>query len=272
MIPYFQIDAIQVGPVTLQMWGILVSSGILLAMYLCYRLANRYFLSPTLIFDLGLWAIIGGLIGGRFGHIFFYNFSYYWSRPEEILKFWHGGASSLGGFLGAAIAIVIFVTWRKLKLKDLWPYLDITSLGLWLGWGVGRIGCFFIHDHPGRLSNFFLAVNFPNGARHDLGLYESLVAFLLFTLYSLLFKRLIKIRWGLVFIFSFATYAIARFFLDFLRATDLPYSDPRYFYLTPAQWGMGMLLAGLTIILICSKIMKQKSGTNLDRSYQSIKL
>jgi len=258
MLPYFQIDAIQAGPVTFQMWGMWVSLGILSAMYLCYRLAKRYFLSPALIFDLGLWAIIGGLIGGRFGHVFFYNFNYYWSRPEEIFKFWHGGASSLGGFLGAAVAIIIFVRWRNLKLKDLWPYFDIVSLGLWLGWGIGRIGCFFIHDHPGRLSNFLLAVNFSAGARHDLGLYESLVAFLILILYSLLFRRLIKIRWGLIFIYSLATYAVARFFLDFLRATDLPYSDPRYLYLTPAQWGMAAIVIVLTFYLVWSKIGRQK--------------
>ena len=101
-------------------------------------------------------------------------------------------------------------------------------------------------------------MRFPAGARFDLGLLESLLAFLLFTLYSLLFSRLIKLRWGLVFILSFMDYAIARFLLDFLRATDLPVSDIRYGGLTPAQWGMIALFLGLTLLLILSNI-KRKS-------------
>jgi len=260
MLPYFQIDAVQVGPITLQVWGMWVSLGILVGVYLSYRLATRYFLSPVLMLDLAIWGIIGGLIGARLGHVLFYNFDYYFFHPAEIVKFWHGGASSLGGFLGAAVAIGILVVLRRLKFKELLAYLDIGMLSFWLAWGIGRIGCFFIHDHPGRLSNFFLAVNFPGGARHDLGLYESLFSFLLFTIYYLLFTRLIKIRWGLVFVYSLAAYAVGRFCLDFLRATDLPYSDPRYFYLTPAQWGMAVVFLGLTFYLVWSKITKQKNG------------
>ncbi|MFA6486641.1 MAG: prolipoprotein diacylglyceryl transferase family protein [Candidatus Magasanikbacteria bacterium] len=260
MIPYFQIDAIQAGPITFQMWGIMVAAGMLAGIFLTSYLARRFFLSPILMLDIGVWGIIGGFIGGRFGHIVFYEFPYYWSRPEEILKFWHGGASSLGGFLGAVIAIAIFARVRGLRLRDLWPYLDIVSLGLWLGWGIGRVGCFFIHDHPGRLSDFWLAVNFPNGARHDLGLYESLVSLVIFAVFGLLFKKIVRRGWGQVGLYSLLAYSVIRFFLDFLRARDVPLSDPRYWFLTPAQWGMAVIFFGLTFYLVYSKITKQKNG------------
>jgi len=258
MIPYFQIDALRMGPIILQMWGLWVSAGILAAILLSYKLAQKYFLSVNLMLDLGVWGIIGGLIGARFGHVFFYDWSYYAANLNEIWKFWHGGASSLGGFIGAGLAISILILRRGIQLKDLLPYLDIGAFSLWLGWGIGRIGCFFIHDHPGRLTSFFLAVNFPSGARHDLGLYESLCALLIFIVYSLLFKKLIKRGWGLVAISSFLTYAVARFCLDFLRSTDLPISDPRYLYLTPAQWGMATIVFLLTIWLVYSKITERK--------------
>jgi phosphatidylglycerol:prolipoprotein diacylglycerol transferase len=38
-------------------------------------------------------------------------------------------------------------------------------------------------------------------------------------------------------------YGTARFFLDFLRSTDLPYSDARYLGLTPAQFAALILVA-----------------------------
>jgi len=128
------------------------------------------------------------------------------------------------------------------------------AVGLWLGWGIGRVGCFLIHDHPGTLSHFMLAVKYPGGARFDLGLMESILGFLLFGIFALLFSRLTKIRSGLVVGWSVACYAVARFFLDFLRATDLPGSDVRYGGLTPAQWGMLTVVAVLTFKLIYDRM------------------
>lgn len=258
MLPYFQYNAITLGPIVLQVWGLWVAGGVLAGIFLSERLAKKYFLNPLIIWDLGLWGLAGGLLGARLAHILFYDLSYYLVHPEEIIKFWHGGASSLGGFLGATIAIAIFARWRKFSWRELLPYFDVGVVGLWLGWGIGRIGCFFIHDHLGRLSNFFLAVNFPDGARHDLGLYDSLLGFALFAICYLLFVRLIKIRWGLVTGLSFASYAFVRFWLDFLRAADIALPDARYGYLTPAQWGMGAVFFGLTILGIYSKFKRLK--------------
>lgn len=259
MIPFFEYNAFVFGPITIQVWGVFVSLGILAAVFLSMRLAKKYFLSDQLMLDIALWALMGGLLGARIFHVLFYALDYYQQYPGEIFKFWHGGASSLGGFAGAGLAVFMFAKLRRFKLVDFAPYLDISVLSLWLGWAIGRLGCFFIHDHPGRLSHFFLAVNFPGGARHDLGLYESILALGIFVVYFLLFKKLIKIQWGLVAMLSFMDYALARFLLDFLRATDLPWSDARYLYLTPAQWGMIGVFSALTFLLIWIKIKRHKN-------------
>jgi prolipoprotein diacylglyceryltransferase len=96
--------------------------------------------------------------------------------------------------------------------------------------------------------------------RHDLGLYESIFSFFIFIIFALLFKKLVKIGWGLVTGFSFGLYAVGRFFLDFLRATDLDYSDAKYFYLTPAQWGMLVIMLTLTFWVIFAKIKRVKNS------------
>ena len=259
MIPYFQYNAFQIGPVTIQIWGLFVSLGLVAGVLLAYRLARKYVFSTQVVLDLAIWNMVGGLIGARIFHIIFYEPVYYLENPAEIIKFWHGGASSLGGFLGAAVATYIFIRLRHFSLKEILPYADIGVLSLWLGWAVGRLGCFFIHDHPGRLSDFFLAVNFPSGARHDLGLYESLFSLGIFILFSLLFKHLVKIKWGLVFGWSVGVYAVGRFFLDFLRAEDLIGADMRYAGLTPAQWGMMAIVLALTFIAVWSKVREQKN-------------
>ena len=253
MIPYFQYNAIMLGPIEIQVWGVFVSLGLIAGILLAHHLAKKFVLSQAVILDMSIWAIVGALIMARFFHVIFYEPSYYIQYPLDIFKFWHGGASSLGGFIGAGLAVWIFVKIRRFTLKEIIPYLDIGVVSLWLGWFIGRLGCFFIHDHTGKLSNFFLAVNFASGSRHDLGLYDSLLALVLFISYFFLFKKIIKIRWGLVAIMSALDYTIVRFLLDFLRENNtITGGDIRYFHLTPAQWGMIALFIPLTLLLIWS--------------------
>lgn len=254
MFPYFQINSFLIGPITIQIWGLFVSLGILAGAYLSYRLAQKYFLSAQVMMDLAVWALVGGLLCGRIFYVIFYALDYYLLNPLDALKFWQGGASSLGGFFGAAGAVWIFAKVRHFSWKELLPYLDVSAVGLWLGWGIGRVGCFLIHDHIGRLSDFFLAVNFPQGSRHDLGLYDSLLGFALFVAFIIFFKPLVRRGWGLVFSCSFFVYAVIRFFLDFLRAVDLEYIDARYGGLTAAQWGMIVILCMLTGLFVWGRI------------------
>lgn len=258
MIPFFQANIIIAGPLTIQVWGLFVSLGIIAAVILARHWARKVFLSVDAVTDLAIWALVGGLIGARLAHIFLYDFSYYCQHWVEVFYVWQGGASSLGGFIGALVGVVLFAKKRGFTLKELLPYFDVMSLALWLGWGIGRLGCFMIHDHIGRLSNFFLAVNFPDGARFDLGLLESILAFVIFAVFSWQFLKIIKKKWGLVFGLSFAAYGVVRFGLDFLRASDLPSSDVRYGCFTPMQWGILLVFVGLTIYFICSKILKRK--------------
>lgn len=257
MIPFFQFNFFPLGPLHIQIWGLFVSVGVLSGLALAHKLAKKYFLSTNLLLDSAVWTLLAGLAGGRLFYILFYNPEHYLAYPMDVFKFWAGGSSSLGGFFGAAAALYIFAKIKKISWTDFLPYFDIITPGLFLGWGIGRLGCFFIHDHPGRLTNFFLGVNFPGGARFDLGLLESLLGFAIFVFCFLLLPRLIKIHWGLTALASVYMYALVRFFLDFLRATDLSFSDPRYAHLTPAQWGMMVILLLLTLGVFWGKVRRK---------------
>ena len=257
MIPFFQFEVIHIGPVIIYVWGLFVTLGIASGIGLAYFLCKKFLLSGEVILDMAIWVLVGSFVMARIFYILFYNPVYFVENPMEIIKFWHGGASSLGGFVGAGISLWLFAKKRNFTFKELLPYFDIGALGLWLGWGVGRIGCFLIHDHPGTLTHFALGVKYPDGVRFDLGLLESILAFALFLVFYLSFKKLIKIRFGLVAGLSVAAYAVARFLLDFLRALpDFPGGDVRYSALTPAQWGMLAVLAGLTLLNIFSRKKK----------------
>ena len=106
---------------------------------------------------------------------------------------------------------------------------DESSFGLPLGWFFGRLGCFVVHDHPGKDHDFFLAVdNFQyravTGPRHDLGLYEVFWSIAV----VVLFLRSTESRGRRASSRRIAVlYAPVRFGLDFLREADAPTAGSR---------------------------------------------
>ncbi|HBO99881.1 MAG: Prolipoprotein diacylglyceryl transferase [Parcubacteria group bacterium GW2011_GWC2_45_7] len=248
MIPYFYVSTFHLGPLALQTWGLVVSIGAAVGIFFAHKRAKRFGLDPNPILDWSFWALISAFVGARFFHVFFYDWSYYGSNPSDIIKFWQGGMSSFGGFSGALIASFIY-GWTLIRKKQVsWEkilrYADIIMYWFPLGWGIGRIGCFLTHMHPGRLSSLPIAVAYPGGSRLDMGLTESFFALLIFGLFVILSRR--KYWHGFYLVMFLIIYGAGRFMLDFNRATDLVMSDARYLGLTPAQIGsLTFVIGGL---------------------------
>lgn len=238
MFPYIVSTAISFGPITIQTWGLFVVFGFLAGAAASAWLAKRRGLKPVVVWDtLGL-IIIGAMIGARLFHVIFYEPAYYLANPSEFFAIWHGGLSMMGGLFGAAVAGLGYLKYKKL---DLIRYSDVLIFGLPLGYFIGRIGCFMIHDHPGLPTNFFLGVQYPDGiVRHDLGLYHSLLGLAMF-LFFLVLQKKYQTRVGIFVVSFFIIYGVARLFLDFLRE-----GDACLWFLTPGQWfGMIMIMVGV---------------------------
>ena len=241
MIPYFSLTSFHLGPITIHVWGLMVAIGILAGTWASARLAKTRGQNVNVIWDLAPWLILGGFIGARIAHVFIYEPGFYFAHPMDMLRIWDGGWSSIGGLVGGVAAGVWYLKHKKL---DLHAYADTVIFGLPLGFAIGRLGCFFIHDHPGTLTHFVLGVQFPNGeVRHDLGLYESINNAILFVIFVVLLRK--RVRTGLFAIVFLIYYGASRFLLDFLRI-----NDARYFHLTPAQYGaLAMVAAGIWFCL-----------------------
>ncbi|WP_174256811.1 prolipoprotein diacylglyceryl transferase [Myxococcus xanthus] len=244
MIPYWHAPSIELGPLKIEPFGILVAVGILLAARLLGRNAEREGLNPEPLADFAPWGVGVGVVVGHWVHLFFYHPEELSKSPFQILKVWDG-LSSFGGLLGGILAAVVFFKVRKLRFSD---YADSFALGVAPGWAVARLGCFAVHDHPGVPTDFFLAVAFPGGPRHDLGMYDAMALFAISgVLYAL--RNAGKLKGRLLPLLA-VLYAACRFFFDFLRATDMAYVDARYFGLTPAQYGcIGLMLYGIWGVL-----------------------
>lgn len=249
MIPYIEWQAIQIGPVALHVWGLFVALGFVFGALTAGWMAKKRGNDPKIIYDLTAWLMVAGLVGGRIGHVLFYDFDHYLQNPDEIFAIWHGGLSIFGGFIACAVVGVLF--FRK-KQVDVWTYVDSAIFGLPVGLWIGRIGCFLIHDHPGTATDFILGVEYPDGVvRHDHGLYLSINGLVLAVVFYLLSR---KDRPVGTYISVFAIwYGIVRFFLDFYRVIDV-----RYLGLTPAQY-FSLLLAVFGVVYALRKQIVKKN-------------
>ena len=235
MIPWFSVTHIAIGPITIQMWGLFVALGILLATWLAAKRAASQGLNPNVIWDTAFWVVVWGIIGARLFHVVLYDPAYYAAHPLEIIDLRQPGFALLGGLLGGATSF--FIMMRRRGLSAL-AYADTVVWGLPWGCGVGRIGCFLIHDHPGTLTSFMGGVQYPDGqTRHDLGLYLLILGFAMGIVFLLIGRK--KQKMGTYLGLFLIIYGVARFLLDFLRIMD-----QRWFGLTPTQWVMFAFVMG----------------------------
>ncbi|MEA2626538.1 MAG: phosphatidylglycerol---prolipoprotein diacylglyceryl transferase [Candidatus Binatota bacterium] len=239
MIPYFELRRIPLGGgASVAAFGVLVMAGVVAGIGYAQARARALGLPKEDVNTAIAWALIAGFLGSHLAVLLLDRAADHgwWGAFE----FWNG-MSSFGGFFGALAGLAIHFRRRKAWLLE----ADILIQGLVLGWVFGRLGCALVHDHVGRPSDFVLAMRFPDGPRHDLGLYELLYTVGVLVPAVFVLNRRPRPSGETVWVISLL-YAPARFFGDFLRNTDLPSADARYLGLTTAQYGcVALALVGL---------------------------
>ena len=104
MLPYPNIDPIifEIGPLAVRWYSLAYIIGIIGGTWYADRinLVTPSIKQIRFSDDFIIWAVLGIVLGGRFGYVFFYNTDYYLHYPNEILMVWQGGMSFHGGLLG----------------------------------------------------------------------------------------------------------------------------------------------------------------------------
>ncbi len=248
LLPYLpRLEAIPLGPVGIQPWGILVATGFLVGGRVAEKRCREAGLDASVISPLVVWLVVAAAVGGHLGHALFYQPRHYLANPLELLKVWDG-LSSYGGFLLAVPTTVWFFRRHRLPW---WNYAECLAYGMAPGWMFGRLGCFVVHDHVGVTTTFWLGMKGicregPSYlACHELGLYDALLAAALWGGFAILGR---KPRFtGFFLALLTLIYGLCRFGFDFLRDST---TDTRYLGLTPAQYGsLAMAAVGVGIFL-----------------------
>lgn len=248
MIPAIHFTQFELFGRTFHVFGLLVVTAILTSYLFARWRARQAGIPASDINNVYLSCIIPGLFGAHWLYLYYDPSSLHREGWTALLKAWDG-LDSIGGFVfGAAGGVTYVKFFRQAPTSGprlRYPALAFTDLileSLAFCWIFARLGCALSHDHLGRLTDFPLAVRFAEGTRHDLGLYEFLFTLLILVPANLHFhrvrmgrSRLGRIEGGHVALIALL-YGPARFGLDFLRATDIPFPDERWLGLTGAQY------------------------------------
>lgn len=246
--------ALSIGPFDIRWYALSYMAGFIGGWYAVKAFLKKYaspYLTPSHFDDLVTWVVIGVILGGRFGYIFFYNAEYYFANPGDILKIWQGGMAFHGGLIGVISAMILFA-WKNgipfFALSD--RVAVVTPIGLFFG----RIANFINGELYGRVSDVPWAVRFPGVSlpRHPSQLYEALTeGLLLFTLMLVLQKRaFIREKIGILSGVFLCGYALLRFMVEFTREPDAHLGFVGFDILSMGQiLCLPMFIAGALIIL-----------------------
>jgi phosphatidylglycerol:prolipoprotein diacylglycerol transferase len=260
--------AFTLGPIQVHWYGIIIGSGLALALYLAIREGNKRGLPKETFADLMIWAIPIAIICARIYYVLF-EWGYYSKHLSEAPKIWHGGIAIHGAIIGGVLTVFFFA---RSKGISFWKITDIAAPSLILGQAIGRWGNFMNQEaHGGPVSRAFLEnLHLPkfiinqmyiSGTYyHPTFLYESIWDFVGFILLVLL--RRVNLRRGELFLSYLIWYSIGRFFIEGMRTDSLMLTST----LRMAQ----MISIALVVVAIAILIYRRKAGL-ADLRYQDQK-
>jgi len=280
-LPFFHLGGLDLGPIPIQWFGMIVAAGVLIGASLLRRYAEWHGVSDDHIRGLTGWVTVSGFLGAHWFDSLFYEWDRLSADPLLFFKVWDG-ISSYGGFVGGAVGFALYVWWKRLPAR---LFADITIVGLLPAFSIGRIGCTVVSDHIGAAADVTkwysgLAMDYPierlaNGmldskntlgpivqlvrttpalreATHVMAWNLGLIEFLYLIPVNLIvlglaFRSKKRINAGFVVALTGVLYAPVRFYLDFLRPDQ---TDPRYFGLTFAQFcSLAAFVVGVGVLV-----------------------
>ena len=257
--------AFKIGGFTIYWYGILVAGGFLAGLWTASRRCVLDKLDGKVISDLGVWIILAGMIGARAMHVVTYWEEQYADQPlSHLLDFRGGGLVFHGGFIGAALAVILYT--RLHGKQPLWKIADAFAPSIPLGHALGRLGCLMYGCCFGTVCDLPWAIQFPEhspafnllgqaptDAAHSLyvhptQIYSALLNVALYGGLAWLYRH--KRFDGQVFGLYLAGYSINRFVVEFFRG-DYQAEQLWFGWVKPGQQlSLFLLPIGIALIIL----------------------
>ena len=241
--------SISIGPLNIYLYGLLIATGLLLAVLYGCRRCRQFGLNEDTLTDGVLWVTPFAFLCARLYYcIFYWNEGGYAANPLSILYVWEGGLAIYGGVIGAIVGIIVFCKVKKISIGAV---LDIVALGFLIGQTMGRWGNFFNREAFGAETDSFLRMGLYNTYtgmteyHHPTFLYESLWNLAGFVALHFLSKK--RQYDGQIALGYAAWYGLGRVFIEGLRTDSL--------YI--GAFRVSQLVAGASFVLAAAMLICQ---------------
>ena len=165
-IPSPPASGFRLGPVDVHVYGLMYVIGIALAIWITRRRWAASGGDPALVYDVALWAVPAGIVGGR---IYFdittpFDIPHHWWGPLAV---WSGG---LGIWGGVALAALVGA-WRVRRAgASVGEFMNAVAPALLVAQAIGRIGNYFNQELFGKPDGLPWAVQISMAARLNSGM------------------------------------------------------------------------------------------------------
>jgi phosphatidylglycerol:prolipoprotein diacylglycerol transferase len=217
---------LHLGRLSISSYAALVILGIVLGLLITYLEARWRGADLVSTMDAALWALVGGVIGGRAAYVAIY-WPYFSSHPRGILSLSQGGLAFQGAFISGVLGLLIYSLWRGMSF---WRLADAVAPGLALGQSIGWIGCLCTGCGYGLVTRGLLAYDLRDiygimAFRFPTQVMISLLNLGLFLLILVLARigRHRRLAPGLLAALYLTLNSAGLFFLEFLRADETLY-------------------------------------------------
>jgi phosphatidylglycerol:prolipoprotein diacylglycerol transferase len=219
-----------IGNLSIPTYTVLLDLGLIFGLLVTYFEGKRVLQSGQMGLDVGLWVVIGGIIGGRIGYVVA-NWSAFSEDWLRVFRIWEGGLSFHGALLGGLLVLLIFSLIQRKDDEPLsfWVLADVVTPGLALGIVFGWAACLMGGCAYGAVGQGFgyailpdiFGLEAPRFATQVIGFAFSLVLF-----FVIWFMRR---RWpypGASFLMYLMIYCGGQFFLEFTRGDEAIFLGP----------------------------------------------
>ena len=217
-----------VGSLHFPTYGAVMVLAILAAICTILRLGGREGLDTGLLLDFSTWLLLVGLVGAKVLMVIS-DWDYYSRNPREILS-WNTFLAG-GAFYGGFVAAILFAAWYiRLHRLSFWKVVDVYAPAVSLGLGIGRIGCFAAGCDYGKPTTSAWGIVFTDPIAHQVAgtplnipLYptQPIMSLASLSIFAILIWRYSKkTRDGEIFLLYVVLYAMARYFIEFLRGDE----------------------------------------------------
>lgn len=230
------------GPIHIYFFGLMIAIAAIAGGSFAIKQGEKRGINEDIMFNLIMIVVISGVLGARLFYILFYDPSFYFSHPGEIIKINEGGLSIHGGIFSAVVAGYAYSVKNKMSFFKL---ADIAVIGIALAQGIGRVGC----DVFGKpMTNIMIwGINYNGQVLHPAQVYEFILDYILFII---LWRRSYKKKFeGELFIIYLIAFSIIRGIVEFFRINPIiwgPFSVSHLLSLV-------LVIIGLVIYKILSK-------------------